>query len=169
MIEDLIEKLGISRRALAIYLDANQSNISRYENHTRNLPLASTALLAQLIAMTYKAPPPSIPKPVAEEKAEAQKRADWCRVLVQPLQTKLAAMQKSYEQAQLMLSVLEQYTKANSELTSKMKSWVEGQRYAANKKIDENGWQPQQMVLQKINALEKEAQFWENAINADKN
>ena len=168
LIAELADRLGISLRSLAIVLGTDHTHLSRYESHTRSLPLASTAQVAQLVAMTHKAPPPQPPQPTAEEKAEAQKRADWCRVLVQPLQTKLAAMQKSYQQAQLMLSVLDQYTKATSELTPKIKSWVAGQRFAANKKIDENGWQPQQIVLQKINALEAEALFWEAAIAADK-
>ena len=169
MIKDLIEKLGVSRRALATFLDSNQSNISRYENHTRNMPFAAIPQVAKLLAMIHKALPATPPQPTAAEKAEAQKRADWCRVLLQIQQKKLAAMQKNYEQAQLMLSIVEQHTKATQELTPKMKSWVAGQQYAANRKTEENGWQPQQVILQKMNALVQEALYWESAISADKN
>lgn len=169
MIKELIEKLGISRRTLSIYLNANQSNISRYENHTRNMPFATIPQVAKLVAMIHKAPAVALPQPTTEEREEAQKRADWCRVLCQPLQKKLASMQNKYEQANRMLSVLDAYTAANRELPPKMQSWVAGQYYAANRKREANGWQPQQEVQWKIRALDTEALFWENAISTDKN
>ena len=163
-IGELVEKLGISLRSLATLLNTDHTHLSRYESHTRNLPLAAIPGVIQLFAWLEKVPPTPVPQPTEADKTAAQKNADWCRVQCIPLQGKLAAMQKSWEQGATLLYIVEQYEAANKEALPKMKSWAAGQRFAATQKIGANGWAAQQEVKRKIALLEADARFWEERI-----
>ena len=164
MIKELVEKLGISRRTLSIFLDSTQSHLSKYENHTRNLPLAAIPGVTQLYAWLENVPAPPVPQPTAADKAKAAQKGGWCRAELSLLQQKLEKAQTAWGQGATLLYIVQQYEAANPQPSPKMKSWIAGQHFTATQKMKDNGWEARQRVQHKIALLETEIRFWDAVV-----
>jgi hypothetical protein len=158
------EQTGISKRSLASLTGTHQSILVRFDAGTHSLPVKALPELVKLQeALNNTVVDFAEPIPASEDMADLQMQADWCTAQCYPLQKKLTAMKKAYQQAATTLALMAIYKKEDSTDT-KQQRWIEQQYYEANKKIAANNWAAQFKVSTEIALLQQEAGMCNAAI-----
>jgi hypothetical protein len=137
----------------------------RFDAGTHSLPVKA---LPELVKLQQALNNTEIaePKPSPEDITALQEQAAWCLAQCYPLQKKLAAMKKTYQQAATTLALLANYKK--EDITDiKQQRWIEQQYYDANKKIAANNWAAQFKLSTEIALLQQEAGLCNAAIAAE--
>jgi hypothetical protein len=159
------EQTGISKRSLASLTGTHQSILVRFDAGTHSLPVKALPELVKLQqALNNTDIAEAMPTP--EDIATLQEQANWCIAQCYPLQKKLAAMKKTYQQASTTLALMAIYKKEDSSTNIKQQRWIEQQYYEANKKIAANNWAAQFKVSTEITLLQQEAGLSNAAIAA---
>lgn len=89
LVANILQKLGISQRSLANFIDANHATLSRYESATRSLPTDNTLQLALMQQMIQTLPTPSTATPSDADIAAMQQKAQYCLAQCYALQKQL--------------------------------------------------------------------------------
>jgi hypothetical protein len=158
------EQTGISKRSLASLTGTHQSILVRFDAGTHSLPVKA---LPELIKLQQALNNAEIAEamPTPEDIASLQEQANWCIAQCFPLQKKLSAMKKAYQQAATTLALMTIYKKEDITDT-KQQRWVEQQYYEANKKIAASNWAAQFKLSTEIALLQQEAGLCNTAIAA---
>lgn len=164
MVNSIVEKLGISQRTLAAFIDSDHSILSRYAAGEIYLQANVFPLLLKIYALSVAITNPEPAKPSEEEKIELQTAANWCRTQCQPLQKKLAKTVLQYQQAGNMLKLLTALGKAPADAAPKKQRWIDSQQYEATLKMQKYGWPAQHKLQIAIQLLQQEASMLENSI-----
>lgn len=167
MVDIILQHLGITQRALAVFLDTDPTQLNRFAAGTRSLPPFVVPRAAQLYVAITKLLVEEAPMPTAAEAADMQQEAKWCRTLCRPLQIKLALAKKRYQQAGLVLRWLNEVGDAEAAVSEKKKRWVDTQRYEAQMKQEANGWAVQKKLEIAIDQLQHKAESYEAIVFVD--
>jgi transcriptional regulator with XRE-family HTH domain len=157
IVQTILTKTGLSQRALARFLNTNDSVLSRYEAATRSMPVNTMLPLVHIQQLLTILPTPPPPSPSAEDIATLQQRAAYCTAQAAVLQQQLQNMQLQYIQAATLLQLIAALQADTTPKTEKQQRWLDEQQYQANKKIAQYGWLPQQQLLNSITLLTQEA------------
>jgi hypothetical protein len=136
----------------------------RFDAGTHSLPVKA---LPELIKLQQALNNAEIAEatPTRADIAALQEQANWCIAQCFPLQKKLTAMKKAYQQAATTLALMTFYKKEDITDT-KQQRWVEQQYYEANKKMTANNWAAQFKLSTSITLLQQEAVLYSEAIEA---
>lgn len=164
MLETLLQRLGITQRALAVFLETDPTLLNRYAAGTRNLPPFVLPRMAQLYIAITTLTAVETPTPTAAEAAHMLEEAKWCQDQCRPLQKKLTLVKMHYQQAGLLLKWLNGVGDAEAAISEKRKRWVDEQRYQAQLKQAANGWAVQKKLQMAIDLLQMEATLYGAAV-----
>jgi|GEM_PF-1732566 len=161
--EYIYEKTGVGQRTLAKLIGANQSTFSLYESGEHLLPTANMQQLTNMYGTVQNLPAPVFPQPSLIEQQQLMEQAAWCRTQCIPLQKELQAIQSRQMQCLQLLQLLDtEWVNSRNTSSSSQRSIAE-YRFQAEKKLEKNGWLPQQQLKIKIAALLHEAECCEAA------
>lgn len=159
---EVMNSTGLSKLALAAFLQVDNSLLTRYEAGTRTLPAEAMLKLALLYKNLPQAKPIAA-SPVAAttgQQQEAQQHAAYCQAKSVQLGRQLAQMRQAHEQAAQLLQLLAILVQQPGEATNKQKSWLDEQEYQAGKKLEKNNWLEQQKLEIKLVLLQQEAKLY---------
>ena len=164
MVKPILDKTGISQRALAAFIDCDHTTLSRIDASGRMLKTDALSQLLKIYLLIVPITPSAPAKPSDTEKAAIQKAADWCRIQCVPLQKKLAKTLLQYEQAGNALQLLAAMGPAPADAAPKKQRWLDTQQYEATLKLEKFGWQAQHQLNMEIALLQAEADLLESSI-----
>lgn len=163
MVKPIIEKTGISLRALASFVGCDHAALSRYAAGGMYLRNDVVPQLAKLYTLSVAIAPAEPAKPSEAEKTDILQAADWCRTQCQPLQKKLATTLVRYQQAGNALQLLAAIGTAPADAAPKKQRWLDTQQYEATLKLQKYGWLAQHKLQMAIQLLQQEADMLERS------
>jgi hypothetical protein len=95
MIEEVVDKPGISQRMLAKFRDADHTHLSRSRISPQGLPTTATPQLTALYQILLAVPPILAESPVAKDIKALQEKAFWYRPQIEQLNKKLQSLKKT--------------------------------------------------------------------------
>lgn len=161
IVEDILNRIGISQRSLASLINTNHSLFSRYEAALGTLPVPVMLELANIYTKLVAQPAVPAPTPSAEHMSDMQRQATYCQAMAEHFQRQLKAMQLQYQQAGALLQLVDTLDAAPEPKTVKRQRWIDILRHQAYKRMEDNGWLPQQQLQLKIAQLQLEVSMYQ--------
>jgi hypothetical protein len=155
------EIVGLRDRALAAWIGANHTTLSKYKQGSRTLPTHAMLPLTQLYTAVKNFPAVAEPTATEPEIAAMQKNVALSKGELFQLERQLATVKKQYTQASNLLQYVEAYSQSHTELTVQQQRWLDEQRYQAEQKMAKNGWMVQQQLHLKIAGLNQQIALME--------
>lgn len=168
MVKTLLQKIGISQRTLAAYIDSDHTVLNRFANGDIYLKPHVAPQLHKILSLGNNIIDTSELAPTEQEKMAMLQEAVFIKNKCRPIQKKLDTMQLNYIQATSMLKLLSLLGPATPDEKPKKQRWLDEQKYQAEEKMQRNGWLAQNKLQIAIKLIEHEAALWQIAVNADK-
>ena len=157
MVKTLLQKIGISQRTLAAYIDSDHTVLNRFANGDIYLKPHVAPQLHKILSLGNNIIDTSELAPTEQEKMAMLQEAVFIKNKCRPIQKKLDTMK--------LLSLL---GPATPDEKPKKQRWLDEQKYQAEEKMQRNGWLAQNKLQIAIKLIEHEAALWQIAANADK-